>query len=328
MSVLVFGGAGYIGSHTVYELLDNGYDVVVADNLSTGHIEAVPERAKFYNGDIRDKKFVDGIFKKEKIDCVIHFAAYSLVGESMSSPLKYYNNNLYGTMNLLENMVENGVKNIVFSSTAATYGEPERIPIYEEDRTCPTNTYGETKLSMEKMMKWTEQAHGIKYVALRYFYACGAHVSGVIGEDHSPETHLIPIILQVPNGKRPYVSIFGDDYDTPDGTCIRDYIHVTDLARAHILAMEYMAKGGQSDVFNLGNGVGFSVKEIVEASERATGFKIPVKIEKRRAGDPAKLVASSQKAKNVLKWKPEFTNIEEIIKTAWLWHSTHPNGYK
>ena len=177
-------------------------------------------------------------------------------------------------------------------------------------------------------MKWTEQAHGIKYVALRYFNACGAHVSGVIGEDHSPETHLIPIILQVPNGKRPYVSIFGDDYDTPDGTCIRDYIHVTDLARAHILAMEYMAKGGQSDVFNLGNGVGFSVKEIVEASERATGFKIPVKIEKRRAGDPAKLVASSQKAKNVLKWKPEFTNIEEIIKTAWLWHSTHPNGYK
>ena len=328
MSVLVLGGAGYIGSHTVYELIDNGYDVVVADNLSTGHIQAVHPKAKFYKGDIRDKDFLSGLFKSEDIDSVIHFAAYSLVGESMQEPIKYYNNNLYGTMNLLDCMEENNVKNIVFSSTAAVYGEPEKVPIDENDITNPTNTYGETKLSMEKMMKWQSMAKGLKFVALRYFNACGAHASGKIGEDHFPETHLIPIILQVPNKKRNSITIFGNDYNTPDGTCIRDYVHVTDLARAHILAMEYLKNGGSSNVFNLGSGVGFSVKEIVEASEKATGFDIPKEFGARRAGDPAKLIASSQKAKDVLGWKPEFDDIDKIIKTAWLWHKTHPNGYE
>ncbi|MGM9677261.1 MAG: UDP-glucose 4-epimerase GalE, partial [Butyricicoccus sp.] len=240
MAILVLGGAGYIGSHTVYELIDAGKQVVIADNLETGHIEAVHPQAKFYQGDIRDRAFVDSVFDNEQIDGVIHFAANSLVGESMTNPLKYYDNNLCGTKVLLESMVAHGIDKIVFSSTAATYGEPERVPILETDRTEPTNCYGETKLSMEKMFKWTGLAHGLRFVSLRYFNACGAHVSGKIGEAHNPESHLIPLILQVPNGKRDFISIFGDDYDTKDGTCIRDYIHVTDLAQAHILAMDYL----------------------------------------------------------------------------------------
>ena len=245
----------------------------------------------------------------------------------MKVPLKYYDNNLYGTMVLLESMVEHGIDKIVFSSTAATYGEPERIPILESDRTEPTNTYGETKLSMEKMMKWTDVAHGVHYVALRYFNACGAHVSGEIGEAHNPETHLIPRILQVPNGQRESISIFGDDYDTKDGTCVRDYIHVTDLAQAHILAVKYLMDGGKSDVFNLGNGVGFTVKEVIETARKVTGHPIPAVISPRRGGDPAKLIASSEKAKSILGWKPEHADLEEIIATAWKWHKNHPNGY-
>lgn len=327
MKILVLGGAGYIGSHTVSELVDAGEDVVIADNLETGHIEAVNPMAKFYQGDIRDKKFIDSVFDNEKIDAVIHFAANSLVGESMTNPLKYYDNNLYGTKVLLESMVEHGVDKIVFSSTAATYGEPESIPILETDKTEPTNPYGETKLSMEKMMKWTGVAHGLRYVALRYFNACGAHVSGEIGEAHNPETHLIPLILQVPNGQREAISIFGDDYDTKDGTCVRDYIHVTDLAQAHILAVKYLADGGKSDVFNLGNGVGFTVKEVIETARKVTGHPIPAVISPRRGGDPAKLIASSEKAKNILGWKPEHADLEEIIATAWKWHKNHPNGY-
>ncbi len=327
MKVLVLGGAGYIGSHTVYELIERGYDVVVADNLQSGHIEAVHTDAKFYNGDIRDKAFLDNLFKNENIDAVIHFAANSLVGESMTEPLKYYDNNVYGTMTLLKSMVENSIKNIVFSSTAATYGEPENIPILETDKKIPTNPYGETKLAMEKMFKWVSAAHNLKFVSLRYFNACGAHKSGKIGEDHSPETHIIPIILQVANGKRKEVSIFGTDYRTKDGTCIRDYIHVTDLAQAHILALEYLRNGGESNIFNLGNGVGFSVNEIIEASRRVTGHPIPAKTAPRRAGDPAVLVASSEKAKSILGWKPEYTNIEHIIETAWMWHKTHPEGF-
>ena len=224
-------------------------------------------------------------------------------------------------------MVANGIDKIVFSSTAATYGEPERIPILETDKTEPTNTYGETKLSMEKMFKWVGQAHNIRYVSLRYFNACGAHNSGKIGEDHNPESHLIPLILQVPNGKREFISIFGDDYDTKDGTCVRDYIHVTDLAQAHILAVKYLQNGGQSDIFNLGNGVGFTVKEVIETARKVTGITIPAKITPRRAGDPAQLIASSDKAKKILGWKPEHDSLEEIISTAWKWHKTHPNGF-
>lgn len=328
MSILVLGGAGYIGSHTVYELIEKGKDVVVADNLETGFMQAVHPKAKFYQGDIRDKAFLDDLFSKEKIDGVIHFAANSQVGESMTNPLKYYDNNLYGTMVLLKSMVEHNVDKIVFSSTAATYGEPERIPILENDKTEPTNTYGETKLSMEKMMKWTGKAHNLRYVALRYFNACGAHKSGKIGEAHNPETHLIPLILQVPLNQRKYISVFGNDYDTKDGTCVRDYIHVTDLAQAHILALEYLSNGNESNVFNLGNSVGFTVNEIIETARNVTGHSIPAKMESRRAGDPSQLIASSEKAKTVLGWKPEFTDINSIIETAWNWHRNHPDGYK
>ncbi|MDO4355830.1 MAG: UDP-glucose 4-epimerase GalE [Clostridia bacterium] len=327
MAILVLGGAGYIGSHTVYELIDAGKDVVVADNLETGHIEAVHPKARFYQGDIRDRAFCDKVFEAEQIDGVIHFAANSLVGESMVNPLKYYDNNLCGTKVLLESMVAHGIDKIVFSSTAATYGEPERVPILETDRTEPTNTYGETKLSMEKMFKWTGLAHGLRYVSLRYFNACGAHVSGQIGEAHNPESHLIPLILQVPNGKREFIGVFGDDYPTKDGTCVRDYIHVTDLAQAHIRAMDYLMAGGESNIFNLGNGVGFTVNEVIETARKVTGHPIPAKVSPRRAGDPAQLIASSDKARTVLGWKPEHDSLEEIIATAWNWHKNHPNGY-
>jgi UDP-glucose 4-epimerase len=327
MRILVLGGAGYIGSHTVYELVDAGYEVIVVDNLLTGFKEAVHPQAKFYEGDIRDKIFLDNILSKEKIDGVIHFAASSQVGESMKNPLKYYNNNLCGTEVLLESMVEHGIDKIVFSSTAATYGEPESIPILETARTLPTNCYGETKLSMEKMFKWISKAHNLRYVSLRYFNACGAHPNGKIGEAHNPETHLIPLVLQVPNGKREYISVFGNDYDTKDGTCVRDYIHVNDLAQAHILAMEYLSKGGESNIFNLGNGVGFTVKEVIETARKVTNHTIPIREEERRAGDPSVLIASSEKARKVLGWKPQYADLETIISTAWKWHVNHPDGY-
>ena len=327
MAIVVLGGAGYIGSHTVYELIDQGRDVVVVDNLETGHLEAVHEKARFYKGDIRDRAFLDLVFDKEEVEAVIHFAANSLVGESMSNPLKYYDNNLCGTKVLLESMVAHGIDKIIFSSTAATYGEPENLPILETDRTEPTNTYGETKLSMEKMIRWTGKAHNLRYVALRYFNACGAHKSGEIGEAHATETHLIPLILQVPNGKREAISIYGNDYDTEDGTCIRDYIHVTDLAWAHIQAVDYLCNGNESDVFNLGNGIGFSVKQVIETAEKVTGQPIKAVISERRAGDPARLIASSQKAQTVLGWKPENADLEKIVESAWKWHKNHPNGF-
>ncbi len=327
MAILVLGGAGYIGSHTVWELCEAGRDVVVADNLQTGFKEAVHPKARFYKLDIRDREALDVLFQAEKIDGVIHFAACSQVAESMRDPLKYYDNNLHGTMVLLSAMVAHGVDKIVFSSTAATYGEPERVPILETDRTQPTNTYGETKLSMEKMMGWCSKAHGLRYVALRYFNACGAHPSGKIGEAHDPETHLIPIILQVPNGQREKLTIYGEDYPTPDGTCIRDYIHVTDLAQAHILALDYLMDGGENNVFNLGNGVGFSNKEVVDVARAVTGHPIPAQIGPRRPGDPARLVASSEKAKTVLGWDPQYADLNTIISTAWQWHKNHPNGY-
>lgn len=328
MTILVLGGAGYIGSHTVYELIDKGEDVVIVDNLETGYKEAVHQKARFYEGDIRNRSFIDSVFDREKIDAVIHFAANSLVGESMTNPLKYYDNNLGGTKVLLESMVAHKVDKIVFSSTAATYGEPERVPILETDKTQPTNTYGETKLSMERMFHWTGKAHGLRYVSLRYFNACGAHKSGTIGEAHNPESHLIPLILQVPNGQREAISIYGDDYDTKDGTCVRDYIHVTDLAQAHILAVDYLMKGNESNIFNLGNGVGFTVKEVIEAARKVTGAPIKAILAPRRDGDPAVLIASSEKAQRVLGWKPEYTDLEEIIASAWKWHKNHPKGYQ
>lgn len=328
MKVLVLGGAGYIGSHTVYRLIEEGNEVVVFDNLETGHIEAVHPQARFYQGDLRTRSDIDLLLEREKdIDAVIHFAANSLVGESMTNPLKYYDNNLCGTKVLLESLVAHGIDKVVFSSTAATYGEPQRTPIEETDPTNPTNCYGETKKAMERMFYWTGRAHGLRFVSLRYFNACGAHSSGQIGEAHHPETHLIPIILQAAQGVRDHISVFGTDYPTPDGTCIRDYIHVTDLAQAHILAVKYLLGGGESDIFNLGNGVGFSVKEVIEKAREVTGREIKVVYEERRAGDPAVLIASSEKAKKVLGWKPEFADLSVIIDSAWKWHSTHPHGY-
>ncbi|MGR3765895.1 UDP-glucose 4-epimerase GalE [Rossellomorea sp. NS-SX7] len=328
MNVLVLGGAGYVGSHAVYQLVEKGYRTIVVDNLQTGHEGSIHKDAVFYKGDIRDKEFLRSVFEKESIDGVIHFAANSLVGESMENPLKYFDNNVYGTQVTLEVMKEFGVKHIVFSSTAATYGEPEQVPITEDMVTNPTNAYGETKLAMEKMMRWCDEAYGIKFVSLRYFNVAGARTSGEIGEDHDPETHLIPIILQVALEQREHITIFGEDYDTPDGTCIRDYIHVDDLIEAHLLALDYLKRTGESNIFNLGSSQGFSVKEMIDAARSVTGHPIPAKVGERRAGDPSKLIASSEKAKDVLGWNPSRTSIVRIIGDAWNWHENHPYGYR
>ncbi|NLY44987.1 MAG: UDP-glucose 4-epimerase GalE [Tissierella sp.] len=320
MAILITGGAGYIGSHTVRYFLDQGEEVIVVDNLQSGHKELV-QTDKFYNLDIRDKERLDKVFKENKIEGVIHFAANSLVGESMTNPYEYYHNNVYGMLCLLDIMRQNHVDRIVFSSTAATYGEPKNIPILEDDETNPTNPYGETKLAMEKMMEWFDIAYGIKYVSLRYFNAAGAHESGEIGEMHNPETHLIPLILQVPLGIRDKIYIFGDDYPTKDGTCVRDYIHVMDLASAHYLAYKHLLNGNNSEIFNLGNGNGYTVKEVIESARRITNHPIPAEIAKRRDGDPAVLVASSQKIKKVLNWNPQYDSLERIIQDAWSWHN-------
>lgn len=332
--ILVTGGAGYIGSHTVAQLCADGFDVVILDNLSTSCEESVVELRKItgkniplYKVDIRDTDNVRKVLREEKIEAIIHFAAFSLVGESMTNPLKYYENNLYGTKQLLEAMVAEKVDKIVFSSTAATYGEPKTIPILESDETNPTNTYGETKLSMEKMFKWTANAHGMRFVSLRYFNACGAHESGLIGEAHNPETHLIPIILQAAQGVRECITVYGTDYPTRDGTCVRDYIHVYDLANAHVLAVKYLINGGKSDIFNLGTEIGSTVKEVIDSAVKITGKNIKVVYGERRAGDPAVLTASNKKAREILGWNPVKT-MDDIISSAWKWHSTHPKGYK
>lgn len=326
MAILVTGGAGYIGSHTVAELLARGEEVVIVDNLQQGHRDAVIG-GTLEVGDLRDADFMAQVFSKHSIDAVIHFAANSLVGVSMKEPGAYYHNNVYGTLCLLEAMRNAGVNKIVFSSTAATYGEPERTPILESDRTLPTNTYGETKLAMEKMMHWFDVAHGVKYVSLRYFNAAGSHASGRIGEDHNPETHLIPLVLQVALGQREHISVFGDDYATPDGTCVRDYIHVSDLADAHLRALDRLLDGGESAVYNLGNGRGFSVREVIDVAREVTGHPIPAVIVDRREGDPAVLVASADRARTELGWVPQQPGLREIIASAWRWHSEHPRGY-
>lgn len=327
MKILVCGGAGYIGSHVVRALVEKGYEVVVLDNLSTGHEGAVSKKAVIEIGDIRDKAFLKQIFTAHQIDCVMHFCAHSLVGESINEPLKYYHNNVYGTLCLLETMVGHGVKNFVFSSTAAVYGEPEESPITEESNKNPTNTYGETKLAVEKMLKWMDGAYELKSMTFRYFNAAGAHLSGEIGEDHNPETHLVPLILKTALGQRDQISIFGEDYPTPDGSCIRDYIHVMDIASAHILGMEKLLAGGKSNVYNLGDGKGFSVKEVIAKIKALTSKAFVVKVAKRRPGDPAKLIASSQKAQRELDWAPKHSDLDTIIKTAWKWHQNHPQGY-
>lgn len=327
MAILVCGGAGYIGSHTVRQLVGAGEEVIIADNLSTGHRAAISPSVKFYECDIRNKSALKKIFAENKIEAVFHFAAFIEAGESVVKPLKYFNNNVYGMQILLEAMVESGVDKIIFSSSAAVYGEPEKIPIDELDATVTVNPYGDTKLIMEMMMRRVGAAHDVRYVSLRYFNACGAIEDSTIGEDHHPESHLIPLILQVPLGKRDHITIFGTDYPTPDGTCIRDYIHVLDLANAHICALHYLREGGASNFFNLGTGRGFSVREIIDTAEKVTGQKIKTELGERRPGDPARLIASGEKARKILHWTPRFDDIEKIIATAWNWHKSHPNGY-
>lgn len=326
-TILVAGGAGYIGSHMTVLLVKRGYEVIVADNLRTGHWQSVKGARKLYVGDLRDTAFLHRVFSENKIDGVINFAACSLVGESVVDPLKYYGNNVEGAVSLLTAMQTHGVDKIVFSSTAATYGEPEKQPIEEGDRTEPTNPYGATKLAIENMLKWCDGAYGIRYVALRYFNAAGSDTEAGIGEDHEPESHLIPLVMKTALGQRDHIGIFGEDYPTPDGTCVRDYIHVKDLAEAHLLALEYLERGGSSDVFNLGNGTGYSVREIIDTARRVTSKEIKAVAEPRRGGDPSVLIASNKKAAEVLGWKPN-RSLEQIVADAWAWHSGHPNGYE
>lgn len=324
--ILVTGGAGYIGSHTVRELRERGMDVVVYDNLSTGHIESIGD-TPFVKGDLFDVELLRKTFREYGVDSVIHFAAYSLVGESMVNPAKYYHNNVAGTLALLDAMLAENVKYLVFSSSAATYGDCGDGLITENSPQNPTSVYGQTKLMMEQFMQDYDKAYGMKYVALRYFNAAGAHASGEIGEAHNPESHLIPLILQVSNGKREQINIFGDDYPTHDGTCIRDYIHITDLADAHIKALEYLKNGGKSTYYNLGNGNGFSVKEVIDTVEKVVGSPVKKQVVDRRPGDPASLVASSEKIQKELGWKPKYDTLDSIVASAWKWHSTHPGGF-
>lgn len=315
--ILVMGGAGYIGSHTVRHLLDKGYEVLVADNLIYGHKEAVDERAKFVYADLLNPYSLDELFKNNNVDAVIHFAAFAYVGESVNNPEKYYYNNVIGTINLLHTMLKHNVKNIVFSSTCATYGEPKYTPIDEMHPQNPINPYGRTKLMIEQIFADYERAYGLRHIALRYFNAAGCSADGKIGESHNPETHIIPLVLQAIKGERENIKIFGSDYDTPDGTCIRDYIHVEDLAQAHRLAVEKLE--AYSGCINLGTGVGTSVKEIIAAAEAVSGKKCPTEYAARRAGDPARLYADNTKAKAILGWQPKYLDIKDIIKTAWNW---------
>jgi len=327
-AILVCGGAGYVGSHTVAELVQRGFETIVIDNLEKGHRDAIWPGARFYEGDLRDEEFLCEVFARHKINSVVHFAAYSLVSESVENPLKYYENNVCGAISLLKSMLKANVYQIVFSSTAAVYGKPQNTPILESDLTSPINPYGETKLAVENIFKWFDNAYGLKYAVLRYFNVAGAHPSGKIGEDHRPETHLIPTVMQAALGKIPKLKIYGDDYPTPDGTCIRDYIHATDLADAHILALEELIKKGESMTYNLGNGTGYSNKEIVETAKMITGRPISLEIIERRPGDPPVLIASSEKINKELAWQPRYNTLEQIIGTAWEWHSKHPEGYK
>jgi len=324
--VLVTGGAGYIGSHTVRELARGGYRVVVLDNLSKGHRASIAG-VDLIEGDTSDSGLLRELFQEREIRAVVHFAASSLVGESVLDPAAYYRNNVLGGISLLDAMASARVPCLVFSSTAAVYGEPREVPIPEDHPAVPTNPYGATKLALEGAMRWYGGAYGIKYAALRYFNAAGADPAGDIGEDHAPETHLIPLVLKAAMGLLPALSVFGTDYPTPDGTCVRDYIHVNDLARAHVLALEALAAGAPSGAYNLGNGNGYSVLEVIKAAESVTGRQVPVEYGSRRPGDPATLVASSEKAKRELGWRPNYADLSAILGTAWKWHRKHPHGF-
>ncbi|NLS45330.1 MAG: UDP-glucose 4-epimerase GalE [Firmicutes bacterium] len=327
MKVLVTGGAGYIGSHVVRALKESGCSVTVYDNLVQGHAEAV-SGCKLIQADIGDSVALSSVLKDHKPDLIMHFAAYIQVAESMVKPSEYYHNNVGKTLVLLGTMIKEGIRNIVFSSSAAVYGEPKKIPVDEGARCAPANVYGETKLMVENIMSAYEKAYGLNYVSLRYFNAAGAHPDGDIGKDHDPETQLIPLVLMTALGLRSCIHIFGSDYSTPDGTCIRDYVHVCDLASAHILTAQALMEGTGSHIYNLGSEQGYTVRQVIETSCRITGKKIPVMDAPRRPGDPAALVANSQKIKDELGWKPEFSDLESIISTAWKWHKHHPGGYR
>jgi len=322
--IFVTGGAGYIGSIVASELLRVGHHVIIYDNLSRGHRNAVPNAARLIVGEVGDHSALATALKAEQPDAVMHFAALIEAGESMQVPERYFRNNTANALNLLECLLEHGPRTLVFSSTAALYGDPTRTPIEEDDVLAPTNAYGESKLLVERMLHWFHRIHGLRYASLRYFNAAGA--SGELGEDHRPESHLIPLILQVALDKRPSISIYGTDYSTPDGTCIRDYIHVLDLAAAHILALEALSSRDRL-IYNLGNGRGFSVREVIEIARKVTGHEIPAVDSRRRAGDPAVLVASSQKIRSELGWSPKYPDLESIVRSAWDWRRTHPNGY-
>ncbi|ALF53747.1 UDP-galactose-4-epimerase [Nostoc piscinale CENA21] len=321
-SILVTGGAGYIGSHTVLALKQAGYDVVILDNLVYGHRELVEQvlQVELVVGDTNDRPLLDELFKTHNFAAVMHFSAYAYVGESVTDPAKYYRNNVVGTLTLLEAMLAASINKFVFSSTCATYGVPEVVPIPETHPQDPINPYGATKLMVERILSDFDVAYNLKSVRFRYFNAAGANPDGLLGEDHNPETHLIPLILLTALGKRESISIFGTDYPTPDGTCIRDYIHVNDLADAHVLGLEYLLQGGDSEVFNLGNGNGFSVREVIAAAESVTGLSIPVKECDRRPGDPPVLIGSSEKARKILGWRSQYPAIQDIVSHAWQWH--------
>jgi UDP-glucose 4-epimerase len=325
-TALVTGGAGYIGSHTLRALSAAGWDLLVYDSLEKGHRAAVAN-CRLIVGDLADGLKLDHVFREHAVDAVVHFAAYIEVGESVKDPARYYRNNTAGTLSLLQAMLRNHVPRLVFSSTAAVYGEPERVPIREEDRKQPTNPYGESKLMVEQMLDRFDQAYRLRSISLRYFNAAGADPEGLLGEDHHPETHLIPIILQVALGQRENIGIFGDDYPTRDGTCVRDYVHVMDLAQAHVLAVNALQEGAGRSVYNLGNGNGFSVREVIEIARRVTGHPIPEVIQPRRPGDPAQLVASSETIRRELKWQPKLDDLKEIVASGWRWKQAHPQGY-
>lgn len=326
--VLITGGAGYIGSHAVRVLCERGYEVTVLDNLSKGHLQAVDKRADFREMELSDVGGPDKLMKEKQFDAVMHFAGSIEVGESMVDPLKYLENNFYNAAKLLESMRLNGVNKLIFSSTAAVYGNPLEIPIKETDKLDPTNIYGISKLMFENLLRKYDQFWGMNSISLRYFNACGAHPSGELGQDYSPDTHLIPRILKTALGAYDSIKIFGTDYPTEDGTCIRDYIHVMDLIDAHVLALEKLLDGGKTNVYNLGNGDGFSVRQVIETAGKIVGKAIKVEESQRREGDPAILVADSLKAKKELGWKPQYYNIEDIISSVWRWNSLHPKGYE
>ncbi len=328
MKILVTGGAGYIGSHMVATLVKNGHTPIVFDNLSYGHKDALVKGVELVVGDLNDEVALGKLFEKENFEAVMHFAAFISMAESVENPKIYFRNNVFNSLNLFDTMVHFNVKKLIFSSTAGVYGNPTKVPIPEDHLCRPTNPYGESKLMVEKILSWYDLSYGLKSIALRYFNAAGADLNGKNGEDHDPETHIIPIALKMALGKNESFEIYGKDYETRDGTCVRDYVHVVDLVHAHLLALDKLANNGKSDVYNVGLGVGYTNKEVVEMVKKVTGSDFPVEYSARRPGDASELVASADKIKKELGWQPEYSDLETIVRTAWKWHTSHPEGFK